>query len=68
MWRQNFLSKSMVKSPNTFPFICVGNKSDIVTENPVTRAVSQTEVQEYCESHGVTGSLETSAKNNTNVE
>ena len=36
-WRNSFLQKSMVVSPDSFPFMVIGNKSDLEAEK---RAVS----------------------------
>lgn len=68
MWRQNFLQKSMVKSPNTFPFMVLGNKLDLAESDQENREVSETELNEYCEKNGVGAALETSAKDNVNVD
>lgn len=68
MWRENFLQKSMVKSPKTFPFMVLGNKLDVAAADESSRAVSEAEVSEYCELSGIGACLETSAKENTNVE
>ena len=67
-WKQNFLSKSMVKEPGTFPFIVLGNKVDLADKDPVNRCVSETELNEWCETNGAHSCLETSAKENHNVE
>jgi Ras-related protein Rab-7A len=67
-WRQNFITKSGCKDPETFPFVLLGNKADLVSEDPKNRQVTQSEVTEFCESAGVLAHLETSAKEDQNVE
>lgn len=37
-WKNSFLQKSMVSSPETFPFMVVGNKLDLAEDQ---RAVEQ---------------------------
>lgn len=51
--------------PETFPFIVVGNKLDMQDEN---RQVSTISLQRFCQENGNMPFIETSAKNNTNVE
>ena len=51
--------------PETFPFIVVGNKLDMQDEN---RSVSNIALQRFCQENGNMPFIETSAKNNTNVE
>ena len=67
-WKQNFLTKSMVKEPETFPFIVLGNKMDMANSDPSTRCVSESELGEWCQTNGAHSGLETSAKENHNVE
>jgi GTPase SAR1 family protein len=55
----------MMTNPETFPFIVVGNKLDIQDEN---RQVSTISLQRFCQENGDMPYIETSAKNNTNVE
>lgn len=31
-WRNSFLNKSMVSSPETFPFMVIGNKLDLAED------------------------------------
>lgn len=51
--------------PESFPFIVVGNKLDLENDN---RQVSQIQLQRFCAENGNLPYVETSAKNNTNVE
>ena len=55
----------MVQQPDTFPFMVIGNKLDLEEEG---RAVSYNELEAFCEDHGSMGFIETSAKENMNVE
>lgn len=55
----------MVAQPDTFPFMVIGNKLDLEEEG---RAVSYNELEAFCEDHGGMGFMETSAKENMNVE
>jgi len=55
----------MVSSPDTFPFMVIGNKLDMEDE---ARAVSINELEAFCEDNGGMTYMETSAKENTNVE
>ena len=65
MWKESFLQKSMVAQPESFPFMVIGNKLDLEDEG---RAVSFNELEAFCEDHGAMGYMETSAKENMNVE
>lgn len=53
----------MVSAPESFPFMVVGNKSDLSDE----RVVETSTAQEFCDNEGM-GFIETSARDNTNVE
>jgi Ras-related protein Rab-7A len=64
-WKESFLQKSMVSQPESFPFMVIGNKLDIEDEG---RAVSFNELEAFCEDNGAMGYMETSAKENMNVE
>jgi GTPase SAR1 family protein len=55
----------MVLDPENFPFMVVGNKLDLEDEN---RGVSTKTAQQYCNENGNMLFVETSAKQNTNVE
>ena len=54
----------MVSMPETFPFMVVGNKIDLEEEG---RVVQKSAAEEFCRSEGMEF-LETSARENTNVE
>ena len=64
-WKEIFLQKGLMTMPETFPFIVVGNKVDIEAEN---RQVSTISLQRFCQENGNMLFIETSAKDNTNVE
>ncbi|CAH0553261.1 unnamed protein product [Brassicogethes aeneus] len=64
MWKNEFLYYADIKENNQFPFIVIGNKSDITSE----REVSQLELETWCNENGITSSIETSAKNASNVQ
>ena len=64
-WKEIFLQKGLMTIPETFPFIVVGNKVDIEAEN---RQVSTISLQRFCQENGNMIFIETSAKDNTNVE
>lgn len=63
-WKQIFMQKSNPNDPETFPFVCIGNKVDL-TDN---RRVSTADGQRFCKDNGNMLFYESSAKNNFNVE
>ncbi|KAJ8962060.1 hypothetical protein NQ314_005843 [Rhamnusium bicolor] len=65
MWQDEFLYYADVKENTQFPFIVVGNKSDVASEE---REVSQLEMETWCNENSITSYIETSAKNATNVQ
>ncbi|XP_050508192.1 ras-related protein Rab-9A isoform X1 [Diabrotica virgifera virgifera] len=65
MWRNEFLHYADIRENAQFPFIVVGNKSDVPTEE---REVSQLEMETWCNENSITSSIETSAKNANNVQ
>ena len=64
MWKKEFLYYADVKDPENFPFVVLGNKSDLVAE----RKVSQEEAATWCEQNGALPNFETSAKDAVNVD
>ena len=65
VWKQSFLQKSMVVDPDNFPFMVVGNKSDLDGSNRVVNfEQAQQVVKELGEDIDI---IETSAKDNSNV-
>ncbi|XP_030756250.1 ras-related protein Rab-9A [Sitophilus oryzae] len=65
MWRKEFANYADVKENNQVPFIVVGNKSDVPTEE---REVSPLEMETWCNDNGITSCIETSAKSASNVQ
>ncbi|KAG7315796.1 hypothetical protein KOW79_020662 [Hemibagrus wyckioides] len=61
-WRKEFAYYADVKEPDSFPFIILGNKIDVVE-----RQVTTEEVQRWCCDNGGHPYFETSAKDATNV-
>ena len=59
-----FLTKSTPKEAESFPFLVLGNKVDLVDE----RRVNEMEARKFCKQNGDMLYFETSAKNNINVE
>ena len=64
MWRKEFLYYADVKDPDNFPFVVLGNKSDLSNE----RVVSQEEARVWCSQNGKMPYYETSAKDAINVD
>lgn len=64
MWKKEFLYYADVKDPETFPFVVLGNKSDLLSE----RKVGSDEARIWCEQNGKLPHYETSAKDAINVD
>lgn len=64
MWKKEFLYYADVKDPENFPFVVLGNKSDLEPE----RKVEQEEASSWCEQNGALPNFETSAKDAVNVD
>ena len=62
-WRDEFLIQAGPRDPEHFPFVVLGNKSDL--EN---RQVQQKRAQGWCSAKGDIPYFDTSGKDNTNVE
>ncbi|KAL3280033.1 hypothetical protein HHI36_017540 [Cryptolaemus montrouzieri] len=65
MWKNEFLYYADIKENTPFPFIVVGNKSDL---SSTEREVSQVEMETWCNENGITSYIETSAKDANNVQ
>lgn len=65
MWKNEFLHYADIKEPSQFPFIVIGNKSDISTSE---REVTTMEMETWCSENGIISCIETSAKEATNVQ
>ena len=63
-WRQEFLDQLNPPDPNTYPFILLGNKSDLKNDFQV----KQEEIDNYCAEHNNMPFFMTSAKDNINLE
>jgi Ras-related protein Rab-7A len=63
-WRDEFLIQAGRRDPENFPFVVLGNKSDLEENRQVTFKRAHT----WCTSRGNIPCFETSAKDNTNVE
>tara|TARA_B110001450_G_C17513230_1_gene437327 strand:+ start:349 stop:669 length:321 start_codon:yes stop_codon:yes gene_type:complete len=64
-WKTSFLQKSMVVSPDTFPFMVIGNKSDLEDKRTVSADQAKRVINDLgleCEH------AETSAKDSSNIE
>jgi Ras-related protein Rab-7A len=60
-WKNSFLQKSMVVSPDSFPFMVIGNKNDLEDDK---RAVDKDQALKYVKNLGDDiDHIETSAKN-----
>lgn len=63
-WKEVFLDAGMIKNPDEFPFIILGNKCDRDSE----REVSKEEAEAWCGEHGGYDYFEVSAKDGDGVE
>ena len=63
MWKKEFLYYADVKDPDNFPFVVLGNKSDLSVERKVT-----SEEARRCGQNGRLPYYETSAKDAVNVD
>eukprot|EP01120_Amphizonella_sp_Union-15-10_P011734 TRINITY_DN504_c0_g1_i1.p1 TRINITY_DN504_c0_g1~~TRINITY_DN504_c0_g1_i1.p1 ORF type:complete len:212 (-),score=37.35 TRINITY_DN504_c0_g1_i1:119-754(-) len=64
LWRENFLEKSNLTQTLGFPFLVIGNKTDLES----SRKVNSQEAREWCKQHNIQSYFETSAKDASNVE
>ncbi|XP_073057588.1 ras-related protein Rab7-like [Primulina eburnea] len=65
-WYKEFLKQIGPASPETFPFVLIGNKVDVDGGN--SRVVSEKTAREWCISKGNIPYFETSAKEDYNVD
>ena len=63
-WWNEFLTSLGPKDPNTFPFVLVGNKSDMKDDIKVTNE----EIEAYCKEHKNIPYFATSAKEDIGLE
>lgn len=64
-WKEDFLSQAQPRSPQTFPFVALGNKSDLAATK---RQVAETKARAWCKNNEDMAFFETSAKDAMNVE
>jgi len=64
-WRDEFLIQASPRVPESFPFVVLGNKTDM---GEGKRQVSQKRAIQYCHAKGQIPYFETSAKDGVNVE
>lgn len=62
LWRKEFLYYADIKDPKTFPFVILGNKSDVAS-----RQVNPDEARDWCNANNLPY-YETSAKTAVNVD
>lgn len=63
-WRDEFLIQASPRDPDNFPFVVIGNKSDMESK----RKVSKSKAINWCKSKNQIPYHETSAKDAVNVE
>ena len=63
VWRTEFIKKLNLSEGDKFPFILLGNKSDLGNMQ-----VTQEEINSYCSEHNNMPFFMTSAKDNINLE
>ena len=66
-WRDEFLIQASPGDPDTFPFVVLGNKTDVDAGEGPPR-VSEKKAKSWCTSKGAIPYFETSAKEDVNVE
>ena len=64
IWRNNFLGSLNLPMDDNFPFILVGNKSDLKDDI----LINNNEINDYCQQHNNMPYFSTSAKEKTNLE
>lgn len=63
-WRDEFLIQASPRDPDNFPFVVIGNKSDMESK----RKVNKSKANNWCKSKNQIPYFETSAKDAVNVE
>ena len=64
IWKREFLYYADIKDPNSFPFVLLGNKSDI---GEGRYEVKDEDVKNWCQANGNMKHFRTSAKDSINV-
>jgi len=65
LWMDEFIAQAAPRNPKEFPFIVLGNKSDLAKTN---RQVAEAKARSWCKNKNDIPFYETSAKDNINVE
>ncbi|KAL9670314.1 hypothetical protein QQ045_007865 [Rhodiola kirilowii] len=65
-WHEEFLKQADPVNPSTFPFVVIGNKIDV--DGGKNRMINVGKAREWCDSRGNIPCIETSAKENYNVD
>ncbi|KAG7649350.1 Small GTPase [Arabidopsis thaliana x Arabidopsis arenosa] len=65
-WREEFLIQASPSDPENFPFVVLGNKTDV--DGGKSRVVSEKKAKAWCASKGNIPYFETSAKEGFNVD
>ena len=68
-WKDEFIKFSKVKNPKEFPFVIVGNKSDLIAQRKAfldNNQVDQASAMAWCKENGNYPYFETSAKSDIN--
>lgn len=63
-WRMEFIQQLNPINKDEFPFVLLGNKCDVETDNPVDKE----SIQKYCNEHNNMPFFPCSAKDNINLE
>ena len=63
-WRRTFLDQLQPQNPESFPFILIGNKSDLKNEIKVNNE----DIEKYCKEHNNMPYFSASAQEGSNVE
>mmetsp|Transcript_52338 Transcript_52338/g.83338 ORF Transcript_52338/g.83338 Transcript_52338/m.83338 type:complete len:210 (-) Transcript_52338:92-721(-) len=65
LWMDEFIAQAAPRNPKEFPFVVLGNKSDLAKTK---RQVADAKARSWCKNKNDIPFFETSAKDNTNVE
>jgi Ras-related protein Rab-7A len=65
-WREEFLIQASPSDPENFPFVVLGNKTDV--DGGKSRVVTEKKAKSWCASKGNIPYFETSAKDGVNVD
>eukprot|EP00485_Elphidium_margaritaceum_P019583 CAMPEP_0202730814 /NCGR_PEP_ID=MMETSP1385-20130828/186827_1 /ASSEMBLY_ACC=CAM_ASM_000861 /TAXON_ID=933848 /ORGANISM="Elphidium margaritaceum" /LENGTH=210 /DNA_ID=CAMNT_0049397093 /DNA_START=98 /DNA_END=730 /DNA_ORIENTATION=- len=65
LWMDEFIAQAAPRNPKEFPFVVLGNKSDLAKTK---RQVADAKARTWCKNKNEIPFFETSAKDNSNVE